>query len=198
MSNKQKRTNDCANKSDDKENVGSSSCFDCVVTTIPIHLKSTTGASQTKSQQETVGRNAASATENSILGTVSTNTPEIYTEPHCSPLKQWLQTAELFFPGTANSEVIQSFDGAESSTSESEGESNDDDVLPDGWDKDTDVERDQESLSDCSELFSDDKEEEFSLHTSQAPTETPHIPTSLPLADGMHKKVPTIDRKSVV
>ena len=98
----------------------------------------------------------------------------------------------VIFPGTANSEVIQGFDGMESSTSESKGESNDDDILPFGWDKDSDVERDQESLSDCSELFSDDEDEEFGLHTSQAPPETPHIPTSPPLTDGMHKKAPTI------
>ena len=65
-SKKQKRTNDHVNKSVDKENVGSSSCFDCMVTTIPIHLKLTTGAgpSQMKSQ-DTVGKNAASAMEKS-------------------------------------------------------------------------------------------------------------------------------------
>ena len=165
-----------------------------MVTTITIHLKLTTGAgpSQTKSQQKTVGKNAASATENSILGTISTNTPEIHMEPHCAPLEQWLQISESFFPGTANSEVIQGFDDRESSTSESEGKSNNDDILPDDSDMDSDVERDQESLSNCSELFSDDEEEEFGLHTSQAPPETPHIPTTEPLTDRMHKKAPMI------
>jgi hypothetical protein len=92
-----------------------------------------------KSHQKTVGKNAASATENSILGTVGTNTPEIHMEPHCAPPEQWVQIAELFFPGTADLEVIQGFNDKESSASESEGKSNNDDILPDDSDMDSDI-----------------------------------------------------------